>query len=252
MSQSPDHDDWDRHWSDFAESAEANPAQRYRTRLVLSRLALGNTPARLVDIGSGQGDFAAFVQKQAPRIEVLGIELSEAGCEIARGKLPNATFLQRDLLEPQDGPPEQFRAWATHAVCSEVLEHVDSPGRLLRNAVAYLSPGCRIVVTVPGGPMSPFDRHIGHRRHYTRKALRAVLQGAGFRVDRVAAAGFPFHTLYRLAVLARGKNLIEDAAGSTPSMFMRWAMRAFDLSFRLNLPASPWGWQLVAEAHLVR
>lgn len=248
MSQSDAPDDWDRHWCDFAESAEANPAQRYRTRLVLSRLGLANAAARIVDIGSGQGDFAAQIRKVAPRTEVLGIELSQAGCQMAQGKVPDATFLQRDLLEPEEGPPEEFRAWATHAVCSEVLEHVDSPGRLLKNAMPYLSSGCRIVVTVPGGPMSPFDRHIGHRRHYTRKALRGVLEAAGFQVNGVAAAGFPFHNLYRLGVLMRGQRLVEDAANPSPSTIMRWVMKGFDLAFRLNLPASPWGWQLVAEA----
>jgi 2-polyprenyl-3-methyl-5-hydroxy-6-metoxy-1,4-benzoquinol methylase len=36
-------------------------------------------------------------------------------------------------------------------VCSEVLEHVDRPRELLANAAAYLAPGCRLVVTVPGG-----------------------------------------------------------------------------------------------------
>lgn len=250
MSQSQAPDDWEKHWGDFAESAEVNPAQRYRTRLILSRLGIGNGPARFIDIGSGQGDLAAHVRKVAPRTEILGIELSEAGCQIARSKVPDANFLQRDLLAPAEGPPEMFRSWATHAVCSEVLEHVDSPGRLLRNATPYLSAGCRIVVTVPGGPVSPFDRHIGHRRHYTRKALRDVLEYAGLQVDRVAAAGFPFHNLYRLAVLLRGQKLVGDAAASSPSAIMRGVMKAFDLLFRLNLPASPWGWQLVADARL--
>ena len=42
-----------------------------------------------------------------------------------------ARFVERDLLEPvalAEGQPA-----ATHAVCSEVLEHVDDPVALMRN-----------------------------------------------------------------------------------------------------------------------
>jgi SAM-dependent methyltransferase len=241
-------DDWDRHWGDFAESAAANPAQRYRLRLIFSHLAFSDARARLVDIGSGQGDLLVEVRRRRPQTELLGIELSEAGCMIARRKVPEATLLQRDLLKPGDVPPA-FRRWGSHAVCSEVLEHVDRPDRLLLNATAFLAPGCQLIVTVPGGPMSAFDRHIGHRRHYTRQTLRAVLEAGGLQVERVAAAGFPFHSLYRLAVLARGRNLASDVAGPS-SRFRRGVMRAFDVTFRLNLPLSPWGWQLVAIARV--
>ena len=33
-------DDWDHHWSQYGESAEDNPAQSYRRRLVLALLGL--------------------------------------------------------------------------------------------------------------------------------------------------------------------------------------------------------------------
>ena len=76
------------------------------------------------------------------------------------------TVRVRDLLR-DPAPDAEWAGWATHAVCSEVLEHVDEPVVLLRNARSWLAPGCRLVVTVPGGPMSAFDRHIGHRRHFS-------------------------------------------------------------------------------------
>lgn len=245
-------DDWDRHWGDYAESAENNPAQRYRTQLIFSVFGPCEFPCRLVDIGSGQGDFVAEARKRFPRAEMLGIDLSETGCRIARRKVPDATFLQRDLVGTDD-VPSRFRNWATHAILSEVLEHVDRPDLLLRHAIAYLDTGCRVIVTVPGGPMSAFDRHIGHRRHYTRGALGELLEKGGLEVKRVIAAGFPFHNLYRLAVLARGRRLVADVAGSSSSSLLhRAATRAFDLSFHLNLPATPWGWQLVAVAQVPR
>ena len=143
--------------------------------------------------------------------------------------------------------PEPLRQWAGHAVCSEVLEHLDDPAGVLANARAFIKPGGRLVITVPGGPMSAFDRHIGHRRHYTKALLGQVLLAAGFETAKVAAAGWPMFNLYRLAVLLRGGRLIEDAAGA-PGPLARTAMGLFRHLMRLTLADTPWGWQIVAVA----
>jgi SAM-dependent methyltransferase len=241
-------DDWEEHWSEYADSASLNPAQEYRRRLVQRLLAAG-PESRILDIGSGQGDQAAELLAARPSAEVLGVELSAAGIAIARQKVPAATFVQHDLTEAWE-PPEPYRGWATHAVCSEVLEHLDQPEILLENAAPLMAPGCRLVVTVPGGPRSAFDRHIGHRRHYTPAALRDLLERAGFKVELACGAGFPFFNLYRLTVVARGEKLVDDVAGGSGSVGggARLAMQAFDVLFKANLPKTRYGWQIVAVA----
>src|SRR5690606_32387947 len=141
--------------------------------------------------------------------------------------------------------------WATHAVCSEVLEHVDDPAAFLREARRLLAEDARLVVTVPGGPMSAFDRHIGHRQHFTRASIRRVLEGAGFEVERTWLSGFPFFNLYRLTVIARGERLVRDveSGGRGPtSRLADGVMAAFRGVFRLNLGDSRFGWQVVALA----
>jgi SAM-dependent methyltransferase len=243
--------EWDAHWSEYADSAEQNPAQAYRRRLIRRFLGVGDRPARIVDIGSGQGDLARELRDDSPMSEILGVEVSQAGIDISRLKAPNATFIRRDLLKPGD-PETALSGWGTHGVCSEVLEHVDRPDLLLRHALAYLAPGARIVVTVPGGPRSAFDVHIGHRRHYRREDLRILLQGEGLVVDSVAAAGFPFFNLYKLLVVLRGRRVIADVRASETGDGSRVAsvlMRVFGALFRFNLISSPLGWQIVAVAH---
>jgi SAM-dependent methyltransferase len=242
-------DDWDRHWDDYASSAERNPAQRFRRKLILSMLRdAGNSasvvPERVLDIGSGQGDFAAEMAETFPGAKLLGLELSASGVEAARRKVPGAEFVQWDLLADHR-PPAHLLNWASHAVCAEVLEHLDEPERLLANASAWLEPACRLIVTVPGGPMSQFDRHIGHRKHYRPDELRALLERVGFDVESAHGAGFPFFNLYRRVVIARGSKLIRDVA-SKPSIAARIAMRGFDQLFRWNLTTC--GWQTVAVA----
>jgi SAM-dependent methyltransferase len=145
--------------------------------------------------------------------------------------------------------PERYRGWATHAVCSEVLEHIDDPLKALRNASECLAPGGRLVITVPGGPMSAFDRHIGHRGHFTPARLEALLLEAGLRVDTLHGAGFPFFNLYRLAVVARGQKLITDVEETQGLSFSaRATMRLFGWLFRYNAVRTRRGWQLVATA----
>ncbi|HEY2106760.1 MAG TPA: class I SAM-dependent methyltransferase [Candidatus Binataceae bacterium] len=201
-------------------------------------------PGRVLDIGSGQGDFAAEAAAAFPGAKLLGLELSASGVAVARRKVPGAEFLQCNL-QAEGRPPDRFRSWATHAVCSEVLEHLDEPERLLANASPWLEPACRLIVTVPGGPISQFDRHIGHRKHYRPDELRSLLERAGFRVESAHGAGFPFFNLYRLVVIARGSKLIAEVA-SQPSPAARIAMRGFDRLFRWNLRTC--GWQSVAVA----
>ena len=254
MSASPPQSEWEAHWTEYADSAEHNPAQAYRRRLIRKLLGASADGARIVDIGSGQGDLARELRADHPRAEILGLEVSQAGVDIARSKVPDATFVRRDLLDPSE-PEAGWRAWATHGVCSEVLEHVDAPDALLQNALAYLAPGARLVVTVPGGPRSAFDIHIGHRKHYRRRELRVLLEAAGLTVESVMAAGFPFFNLYKLLVVARGRKVIDDVrTGETGggSRFAGAVMRAFQALFRLNLTSSPFGWQLVALARTPR
>jgi SAM-dependent methyltransferase len=241
-------DDWDRHWTTYAEANERNPAQAYRRHLVLQLLRAfeGSGNQRILDVGSGTGVMAAEIHRELPGADIVGLELSREGVERARIIVPSATFLQRDLLGGGD-VDARLRGWATAAVCSEVLEHVDEPERLMRAVVPYLAPGCRLVVTVPGGPMSAFDHGIGHRRHFTPASLTELLQRSGFRVESATRAGFPFFNLYRLVVIARGRRVVQDVESSGTAAAR--AMSAFDRLFRFNLDRSPFGWQIVAVAY---
>lgn len=251
MAVDVDRDQWDAHWGEFGEANRRNPAQGYRRRLVLEALARTGAPRRLLDIGSGNGELLRAAAKRWPRAELLGLELSAAGVEAAKRRVPQARFRICNLLQ-EPAPEEPDRAWATHAVCSEVLEHVDEPVRLLRHARMWLAPGGVLMVTVPGGPMSAFDRHIGHRRHYSPDALGELLRAAGLEVIDLTGAGFPFFNLYRALVIARGESLIEDvrpdATGTASGRLARAAMAAFGPMLSISSRRSRRGWQSVGLA----
>jgi SAM-dependent methyltransferase len=243
-------DDWDRHWDELSAANTLNPAQHYRHRVALALTERCQTPQRLLDAGCGQGDLLLQASERWPEAELAGFDLSEQGVRTTARRVPVATAFQRDLLDGAHPAPE-LRGWASHAICSEVLEHVDDPVALVRGLREYLAPGCRLVVTVPGGRMSAFDRNIGHRQHFTPESVRAVLDGAGMRTVLAGRAGFPMFNLYRSMVIARGEKLVDDAVadGGRPSPALRAAMLAFGALFTLNLPRTPWGVQIVAVAY---
>jgi SAM-dependent methyltransferase len=250
----PENDDWNRHWEAFGDAVSGNPATAYRCRLILRALGQVDPDAVILEIGCGQGEFTLMLAETFPQADVRGIDNSAEGIEraarAARARRLSVDFAQRDLLEEIE-LDDNHRGAATLAVCSEVLEHVDEPEVLLRNATDYLAPLCRLVVTVPGGPRSAFDRHIGHRRHFTATRMRRLLEESGFEDVTVCKAGFPFFNLYKLVVIARGKRLIADVEQSDSELgsgTSGTALRFFDRTFRYNWDSSPFGWQLLAVA----
>jgi SAM-dependent methyltransferase len=251
-AQQTDRDDWSKHWDSYADTASQNPAVRMRRELIL--FAISRIPGQidlLIDIGSGQGDFLRSAANCHVARRLAGFELSETGVTISRAKVPEATFIQADLLNASTAL-SNYAEKADAIVCSEVIEHVDNPTGFLQALKKYLKSGGWLILTVPGGPMSAFDKHIGHRKHFDTESIAAVLRSAGFSIEKIQLAGFPFFNLYRLAVVLRGKKLIEDAGAGTnhghPNALAMLGMRVFRLLFRFNVDNSLFGWQVLAVA----
>jgi len=239
---------WDDHWTRFADATKLNPGQIYRRNTILGLLGAEADAAdtHILDIGSGAGDLLTALGRRFPDAQLAGVDRSESGFQATRTTLPGATLVHHDVEQATAVPPD-LAGWASHAVCSEVLEHIAEPLDVLRRARDFLAPGGCLVVTVPGGPMSAFDKAIGHRRHYTPALLRDQMAAAGFEVELVSGAGFPVFNLYKLAVILRGRKLADDIGGQ-PSGLARLVMAVFRALMPLALRDTPWGWQVVGRA----
>ena len=244
-------DDWNSHWDNFGDSSEINPAVQYRQQYLINLLRSFETSSEnvLLDIGCGTGSFLNVLEQEKLNFHLIGLEPSTSGCDRARLQT-NATIIEGDVLTLTSVPKDLFEI-ADIAICSEVIEHVDDPVLFLRECQHLLKPNSEIIITVPGGYRSAYDKHIGHRRHYSKQLLVDTLLDAGFKDVRVYRAGFPIFNIYKLLTILAGRKLISAVATSEQhgdSKLTIFISRFFRLIFRFSMPDFPLGWQLVATA----
>lgn len=244
-------DNWDSHWGSYSDAATSNPAQHFRFRMIRSLVknSLDETPSNLlVDVGCGNGDFLRYASQTMKDVKILGIEPSTTGSIIAAEKVGQLNIRRLDLVHSEPSDTEDIRAGIV--VCSEVLEHLDHPLQLLvgiRKKIAV--SGTRLIVSVPGGPRSAYDRHIGHRPHFTKHRLEALLYAAGFGQVKVMRSGFPFFNVYKLAVIVLGDRIIARPAQFTGQSGRASKVLPIVTKLMNACPRDfPFGWQLFATA----
>lgn len=164
---------------------------------------------RALDLGCGQGDFAALLE-YAGAARVTGAEVAEAALVRARRRHPGLDFVRVQLDGPLPFADDEFDlVWA-----SEVIEHVADTARWLSEVRRVLRPGGRLALTTPSHGrlrllLAGIEAHsepLGDHLHlYSRRSLHAVLAELGFTsVDVRAAAGPPG---WRRLLLARAGRL---------------------------------------------
>jgi len=146
--------------------------------MILDAIGASTRPTAIWDVGAGTGAVARALVRAG--IPTVAVEPSVAGARFAaaHGLVPIVGTL-RDLALPTDAIPA--------VGLFDVLEHVDDRPMLLAEIVRTLSPGGRLILTVPAGGWlwSGFDVAEGHDLRYSRRGLDAELRAAGLRVERV-------------------------------------------------------------------
>jgi len=163
-------------------------------------MAIERVPAgsRVLDLGCGRGLFAAELAKRGCTVHgVDGLDPGEA---------PGlARFTRHDL---DQGPPALDLSEFDVVLLLDILEHLHSPEAFL--AALRRLPGAtqpKILVSVPNVAFLPvrlrllaggfeYGREgildLTHRRLFTVRSLRRLLDQYGFRVDEVRAVPAPF------------------------------------------------------------
>lgn len=156
--------------------------------------------ARVLDVGCGNGFTAGQFVEQG--CQVVGVDLSETGVELARRNYPGARFevmgADEHLLERLDCAPFDI------VVSTEVIEHLYAPRPYIRGCYGALKPGGRFICSTPyHGYLKNLlialtGRTIahatplwdgGHIKLWDRATLAQLLCEGGFRNLRFRGAG---------------------------------------------------------------
>jgi|Deesub1362A_J573_1020465.scaffolds.fasta_scaffold02590_7 methionine biosynthesis protein MetW len=144
---------------------------------------------RILDLGCGTGLNSTALCRQGHR--VVGVDISrEAMVQYCRRGF---TGLVMDLEQGLAFTSQSFDL----VFCSEVLEHLVSPGDLLREVFRVLRPGGRLVLSVPNSAFWIYRlaalagrtlsevQHPMHLRFFSLRGLVGLLRQAGLRVEEI-------------------------------------------------------------------
>lgn len=160
--------------------------------------------ARILDIGCGNGSVASEFSRRG--YSIVGIDLAEAGVQIARTVCPAGRFevlaADANILENLGEQPFDL------IYSAEVVEHLYNPRSFMAGCYAAAKPQGRFICTTPyhgylknlaislaGG----WDKHVdslydgGHIKFFSRKTLSTLIAEAGFEKLRFQGSGrYPY------------------------------------------------------------
>ncbi len=141
-----------------------SPALMALERALIPRI-LAHARGRFLDLGCGTMPFRDYAEPQVRFYESLDVEkrVPEVNYEMDAHDL---TALGENIYDV--------------VLCSEVLEHVPDPGKVLEEVWKVLVPEGKLLLTVPFLSWLHEEPHDYFR--FTRHGLRQLLFGAGFRI----------------------------------------------------------------------
>jgi SAM-dependent methyltransferase len=139
---------------------------------MIDSLELAADP-RILDAGCGSGRNMVDL---ARRGSVTGVELSETSARLARERGVGEVVLGSVLEMPFTDASFDL------AVCLDVIEHLEDDAAALRELRRVVSPGGRLLVTVPAYQWlwSGHDEINHHHRRYTDSSLSRAAEQAGW------------------------------------------------------------------------
>jgi ubiquinone/menaquinone biosynthesis C-methylase UbiE len=175
----------------------------------------GLRPARIAEIGCGDGALLAELGARGLAGELHGFEVSEEAARIARGRgtpgLAAVTVYDGERLPAADGSFDV-------AILSHVLEHVTEPAALLREAARVARA---VVLEVPLEANLSASRaakregaaEIGHLQALDRPAVRSLVESAGMSVRAELLDPLPLevHTFFAPAGAPRARATAKAA-----------------------------------------
>lgn len=184
----------------------------------------------VVDVGCGSGGNLKFCARFAKKI--IGIDIDPNKIELAKTTLTDIGHQDFELIASDTSPIPLANQLADRVICTEVLEHVDSPEALMQELHRIGKPGALYLISVPGQlseellkPIAPKEwfEHPNHIRIFTPESFTQLVSNAGLVIENQGHVGFYWAIWHALLCLCN----VEHQTGAHPALD-RWA-QAWDL-----------------------
>jgi ubiquinone/menaquinone biosynthesis C-methylase UbiE/glycosyltransferase involved in cell wall biosynthesis/uncharacterized protein YoxC len=151
---------------------DVDAATRMLTRARIHWIVDHLPHGRVLDVGCSQGVTAMLLAERGD--PVVGVDNERPALDFAEEMRSNLAPEARDRIELVEADAHGLPfddASFDHAVCGEVLEHVDNPGRVVEEIFRVLVPAGMVLVTVPFGILP----HPDHQRVFYADSLTRLL-----------------------------------------------------------------------------
>jgi glycosyltransferase involved in cell wall biosynthesis/protein-L-isoaspartate O-methyltransferase len=141
---------------------------------------------RVLELGAGIGNMTQHLSRGRKIYVASDIDQEHiARLRVRFRGRPNLEIRRCDLSDAADFQP--LLGSFDSVVCLNVVEHVEDDLGALRNIFSALKPGGRAIILVPQDQKAygTLDEVLGHCRRYSEAQLRARMEEAGFKVERV-------------------------------------------------------------------
>ncbi|MBK9283204.1 MAG: class I SAM-dependent methyltransferase [Sphingobacteriaceae bacterium] len=129
----------------------------------------------LLEIGTGQGNFKKYLQKNVKTY--VSLDIDEKVIERAKLRDPNGHYEVADISD-QSILALKNKYNFDSIICVNVLEHVPDHKAGLNNMINLLKPGGHLLLYVPSFMhlYNDLDKLAGHLRRYTKKDVENLIQ----------------------------------------------------------------------------
>ncbi|WP_221633890.1 bifunctional glycosyltransferase/class I SAM-dependent methyltransferase [Nocardioides luti] len=195
---------------------------------VLLRWLASIAPAKVLDVGCSDGQFAALAGAHGHQVTGVDLVKHEGVAERVEH------FVEADL---NAGLPEAAGSGYRAIVAGDVLEHVVDPLRLLSDIAGRLADDGEVLVSVPNfahwyprarvvsgtfdyDQRGPLDH--GHVRFFTRKSFERLIEQSGLRIVERETVGSPFDVLDRGSADSRAARIAGRVAVADRAATRAW------------------------------
>jgi ubiquinone/menaquinone biosynthesis C-methylase UbiE len=126
------------------------------TKRFITALTFVKDGDKVLDIGCGWGHFIELVIEKYPFNEVWGVDISTSVIERNKAKNDGGIYYQQYVGHMDKVPDNYFDV----VFSGEVLEHMDDPADLIKDACRVLKTGGSFVLTTPLGRSVDSSEHI--------------------------------------------------------------------------------------------